>query len=624
MSPSRLRRLLIVYVLLLVPIGWLATKYEPFQVDGDAVSYMDIADLLHAHHWAGAVNGYWHPLYPALLACAQAVLHPTRWNELGAYYVANYAVFLLQIAAMLLFVFALAKLRARMIAHGGTTDPLLSRTALSLIGLALVVIAAQRELSMGKIRPDALLQGLMLLAFAMLMQALATESLVYAPLMGLFFGLAYLTKSFAFVIALLSIAVMVVFQAWVQRRKLPRVIAGGALALVVFGAVAGPYVAALSKQKGRFDFGDSGALNYAWYSGGVEKMHLEPWMKSSFGPATVKLVHPEKQLLTSPGIYSYRAEPYGTYPDWFDTTFFNERVVPHLNPPVLLRRDARNAVLVVRYLFDHPEAWVLLIVLFLCGARLYVGRWRREWFWVPIGLIGLAMWVLYGLVNIEERYVTLAYLVVVLPVFAMLRVPGPQEAPEPTPGTVSPSRMWGTRIFAGGLAGLLALLAMGESVRIAFEQRREEAGLPQPWYNGEMFGAAQGLDAMGVHAGDEIACMGAMACLNQNYWARLAGVRVLTEVYNPNANLFQQWAGLPNRQQVLNVLKQQGAKVLVAQFDPGEVSADSPAAAGWVRLGDTALFALPLTLHDSLAAGAHTTSTTPAALPWTTTREGGP
>jgi hypothetical protein len=37
-------------------------------VGGDAVAYMDIADLLHAHHWAGVVNGYWHPLYPALLS----------------------------------------------------------------------------------------------------------------------------------------------------------------------------------------------------------------------------------------------------------------------------------------------------------------------------------------------------------------------------------------------------------------------------------------------------------------------------------------------------------------------------------------------------------------------------
>lgn len=615
MSPSRWRRLLVVYLLVLVPIGWLATKYEPYQVDGDAVSYMDIADLLHAHRWAGAVNGYWHPLYPALLVCAQVLLHPTRWNELGAYYVVNYAVFGLQIAAMLLFVAGLTRLRRRMGVAAG--EPLLSRTGLSFVGVGLIVIAAQRELSMGKIRPDALLQALMLLAFAMLMEALATESLAYPALMGLFFGLAYLTKSFALLVALLSIALLVVYQAWLQRRRLARVIAGGALAFVVFAAVAGPYIAALSRQKHRFDFGDSGSLNYAWYSGGVEKMHLEPWMTKSFGPATVKLVHPEQQLLASPGIYSYRAEPYGTYPDWFDTTFFNERIVPHTNWPVLLRRDARNVVLVVRYVLDHPEAWVLLILLLAGGARLRFGSWRRG-FWLPMILLGTAMWMIYGIVNIEERYVTLAYLVVVMPVFAVLRLPA--SAPD------EQSARWRScmRPVAAGMAALLAVLAAGQSLRIALEQRREESALPHPWYSPEMVGAAQGLQAMGVQPGDEIACMGAMACLNQNYWARLAGVRILTEVYNPNGNLFEQFAGLPNRQQVYDVLKGQGAKVLVAQFDPGAVSADSPAAAGWVRLGGTTLYAHPLALHDTLTPGGRTTSSTPATLPWTTTREGGP
>ncbi len=371
MSLSRVRKLLIVYLAILVPIGWLATKYQPFLLDGDAVSYMDIADLLHAHRWAGVVNGYWHPLYPAVLAAAQIVFHPTRWNEIPAYYFANYIIFLLELVAMVAFVYALDRLRTRTQLSNNT--PLLSRDALALFGCALVVISAQRELATGFVRPDALLQALMLLAFAMLLNALATESLVYAPLMGLFFGLAYLTKSFAFVVALLSIAIMAIFQLWLQRRAITRVISNAALALVVFGIVAGPYIAALSHQKHRFDFGDSGALNYAWYAGGVEKMHLEPSMTSSFGPATVHLVHPEQQLLAKPGIYSYRAEPYGTYPDWFDTTFFNERIIPHLDAPVLLRRDARNVVLVVRYLFNHPEAWILLILFLVFGARIQLG-----------------------------------------------------------------------------------------------------------------------------------------------------------------------------------------------------------------------------------------------------------
>jgi 4-amino-4-deoxy-L-arabinose transferase-like glycosyltransferase len=616
MSQSRLRKLLIVYLLLLVPIGWLAMKYEPFLLDGDAVSYIDIADLLHAHRWAGAVNGYWHPLYPAVLAGAQIIFHPSRWSEIPAYYAANYGIFLLELVAIVAFAYALVRLRDRTL----TTDasPLLSREALALLGTALIVIASQRELAIGLVRPDALLQVLMLLAFAMLLNALATESLIYAPLMGLFFGLAYLTKSFAFVIALLTIGLMLVFQLWLQHRRAGRAVANAALALLVFGAVAGPYISALSHQKHRFDFGDSGALNYAWYAGGVEKMHLEPWMTYSFGPATVHLIHPEQQLLASPGIYSYRAEPYGTYPDWFDTTYFNERVVPHLNPPVLLKRDARNAVLVVRYLFNHPEAWILLVLLFAFGARLRFGNWRRDNFWLPMILLGLAMWVLYGLVNVEERYVTLAYLVVLLPIFAALRAP--QESSDKlgrAPSAWLPSA-------STAMIVLLAFLAAGESLRITLEQRRYETPLPHPWYNAEMFGAAQSLQQLGVKPGDEVACMGGYACLNQNYWARLAGVRILTEVYNPNGELFRQWAGLPNRAQVLDILRAQNAKVLVAQFDPASVGDDPDSARGWIRLDNTDLYAYPLTLRDTLTPGARHPSSTPATLKWNTTREGGP
>ena len=121
---------------------------------------------------------------------------------------------------------------------------------------------------------------------------------------------------------LLCVAVLVMFSRFVQRMPLGRGISQGAVALLVFACVAGPYIATLSHQKGRFDFGDSGNLNYVWYVSGTEKMHLLPSMTDSFGSATVRLVHPEKQLISSPGVYSYKALANGTYPPWFDTTYF--------------------------------------------------------------------------------------------------------------------------------------------------------------------------------------------------------------------------------------------------------------------------------------------------------------
>jgi len=585
-----LRRPLLVYLVALVPVMGLAAGFAPYMIDGDSVAYMDIADLLHAHRWADAVNGYWHPLYPALLSVAQGLVHPARANELGVYYAVNFVVFFAQVAAMLWFVTALVRLREAM----GEAPAVLSLKALQMLGVALLVIAAQRELTLNRVGPDGLLQALILAGLAMLLQALATDRLIFAPLMGLFFGLAYLTKSFAFLLALLAIAVLVLFQWRAQRRPLLRAVTSGALALVVFAAVAGPYVAALSRQKHRFDFGDSGSLNYAWYVGGTEKMHLEPWMTKDFGAATATLVHPEKQLLAQPGIYSYKGHALGTYPAWFDATYFNERIVPHIQLGQLAKRDERNMVLVFRYLLNHPEPLILLALLLFAGARL---RLRETTFWWPAVGLGLAMWGIYGLVNVEERYVTVAYFAVLLPLFAALEVRAESEARALLPASA-------LRSGAGMLVVLLAFLALGETLRVALRERREQsvAGLAHGWQYPEIFGAAEGLRAMGVRPGDEIACVGTKACLDDHYWARLAGVQILTEMYEPSPkHLIDQLGALPNREQAYAVMRAQGAKVLVGYFDPDEMNAVHPAAAGWVRLGETAFYALPLNLPGEAA-----------------------
>jgi hypothetical protein len=224
---------------------------------------------------------------------------------------------------------------------------------------------------------------------------------------------------------------------------------------------------------------------------------------------------------------------------------------------------------------------------------------------LPVVALGLAMVGIYGLVNIEERYVTLAYLLIVLPVFAALRSPGiivGEDAGAPR---------W-RPVVAAAMVATLAFLALGETLRVALDDRRSESseGLPTAWYSPSIDGAAKALNALGVGQGDAIACMGTIACLNDPYWMRLAGVQVQTEVYNPDAkHLLEEFDGLPNRQQVYDVLKAQGAKVLVASFDPGAMTSRSAAADGWVRLGETNFYAYPLTI-------AAPASRAPAALGW--------
>jgi hypothetical protein len=609
MGRTMLRRILWIVLLAVPVVAWFGMRYDRYAIDGDAVAYMDIADLIQAHRWAGVVNAYWHPLYPLLLLVGRVVLHAGRMTELGAYYKVNFALLLLQAVAVLAFCTAVCRLRDRWAGANGErvrARYVLPVDGVRLLGIALLVIASQRELTLGKVRPDGLLQALLLFGFASMLMVCAEGAglgtqqeseenargprlrvqLGFAALMGLSFGLGYLTKSFALLVALLSFLALAVFQwVWMRRPVVQAVLPSG-VAFVVFLLLAGPWVAALSHQKHRLDFGDSGSLNYAWYVAGTEKFHLEPWQRERFGSSDVHLVHPERQLMEHPGVYSYKALAYGTIPPWFDATFFNERIVTHIRPGQLLRRDVRNVALVFRYLLNHPEAWLLLGLLLFVGARLR-GSWRHAFWVLPVAL-GVAIWAIYGLVNVEERYVTAGYLTLLLPVFAALQVSAPGDAVEPEwlPGAATVT------------VTFLALLSLGESVRFAAENRREYsiAHLVPAWRDPGMYGTAEGLHAMGVKPGDEIACVGTIACVYDPYWMRLAGVRTTTEIFLDDDRLAEDLAAMPNRDAAYRTVQAEGARVLVGHFDPSHFT--GPVASGWERLGSTDFFALPLNLSS--------------------------
>jgi hypothetical protein len=587
-----LRRFFPFYCVLTAVVTFGYARYDAYQLDGDAVNYMDLGDLLRAHQWAGIVNGYWHPMYPAFLSLGHMLFHATLANELRAYYMVNFGIFLLEMAAMICFTDSILRLRTTLQPADTSARYLLDRYALRYLGLALLVIASQRELSLGRVRPDALLQAFLLFALAALLTHLASARLRYAGLMGLALGCAYLTKSFAFVFAFLCILMLAVFR-WLWMKHSPaRVIPAVLVAFFCFGIVAGPYVAALSHQKGRLNFGDSGSLNYAWIVGGTEKMHLEPYMTSKFGSAEVHLKHPDRELLHSPPIFSYAQLPYGTYPDWFDATYWNDQIKPHFKLRDDIPRAARNGVLVVRYLFNHLEALILLWLVLLLGARLTLPVNPRSpvpnAFWLAPLVLGLLAWGIYGIVNTEERYVTFAYFSIILTLFATLRLPDSIRVPN-------------LRSIASVLIVFLAVLATGESLRTVFEDRRNLSGLHSPggWYSSTQFQAADALHALGVQPGDSVACVGWVACLNDQYWARRAGVRILTEIYAPDVPAYPFVATMPNRDQAIATVRAQGDKVLVADFGTFRVSDSDPIFRDWHQLGDTTFYALPLNLPVS-------------------------
>jgi hypothetical protein len=564
--------------MLLCGIGY--AKYDAYQLDGDAVSFMDISDFLLKHQWQHVLNGYWNPAYSAALALGTFFTHTDRRHELHVFFYVNFFIYLGCIAATFFFVRGLVRLRELCIPQGNL-DAALTPFALMLSSLGLLLFSFQRELSLGKVRSDALLLFFFLLAAGILLHLQSEGRFYYYPLLGLTLGLAYLTKSFAFLPSCLLMLAIFIFGISRKSTQRKSIASGAILAAVVFAAVSGPYIAGISKQAGYFTVGDSARINYAFFVDQTSRWH--EFHTGKMGHALGQFKHPEQLLMDSPAVYSYTEHAVGTYPLWFDPNYFTAGLKPRFWLHGHMHQLLRNPELLVRFIFGHPEPFILFLVLLAFGASLPHER-SSWWPWVPILGWGLLMLGIYFPVDLQDRYLTAPFLFVVIPALALLRKPKGPEA------RISIQQI------AAALALLLAFLSVADAARDIFERRRDlnVAGYPQLPYNPEIYPAADGLIALGVHSGDKVACMGDIACYVDPYWARLAGTQVLAEVDVPSDDKRVQdpaayWNSLPDLQQVGSILAAQNIKAIVAVFPSG-----AQAPAGWHQLGESNFFAYPL------------------------------
>jgi hypothetical protein len=276
------------FCMAMIMLGYV--RYDPYQLDGDAISYMDIASSLAHRRWHEAANGYWYPGYPALLAIAEKFNRSGRMQELNAFYWVNYAVFLACIGCTWFFARAILHLRVRSDAscQDGPTWAL-SDSLVYAASFAIVFLSWLNEFSPGKIRVDGLFASLLLLAFGSIVRAIDTGSIRAYLSIGVFLGIAYLVKSPGFVIALLSLFLL----AYVLYRdgQLKASTWKLAVASLIFFIICGSYIAILSLQKHRLDFGDSARLNYAWCVDGTAPQHLLNNQFARFGDSQVALKH---------------------------------------------------------------------------------------------------------------------------------------------------------------------------------------------------------------------------------------------------------------------------------------------------------------------------------------------
>jgi hypothetical protein len=320
--------------------------------------------------------------------------------------------------------------------------------------------------------------------------------------LGAGLGLSYLTRAAFLPLIPLYAATGAVL---LERRGLPwrKPVAAMAACILV---TAGPFVAALSFAKGHFTTGAAGRVNYAWeVCGASRSVHWQGEPGDIGRPA-----HPTAQLLAKPATYGFGSPVPGTYPPWYEPSYWYEGVRPHLKFGAqwkVLYQDGR----LLAYLFLlSPAAIPIVAMIAFAGRRapLAAAGILRFWFLLAPALAYIAV---YCLVFLDRRYVAGALALVWLCLAA-----GAAGAP---------ARVWNRATVTWSLLFCGVFLAAKVTPAVAAATGDLARGRESEWNVHWML--AEYFRTLGIGPGDRIAYIGQGLDAE---WARLTGARVVAEV----------------------------------------------------------------------------------------------
>jgi 4-amino-4-deoxy-L-arabinose transferase-like glycosyltransferase len=527
----------------------------------DALSYLDMAGYFARADWAHAVNAYWSPLYPLLLTLALKIVQPAPYWEFALLHAVNWLIF---VVALGCFEFLLRELlRARLHAEQalpGQGGASFSQTGLAALGYALFVWTALFLIGVRQETPDMLMAACVYVMAGLLLRIRrGCNGWLSFIALGVTCGIGYWAKAPLFVLSFVIFAVAVL-AAGQFKRVWPRAL----VALAIFLALCSPWISAISKAKGRLTFGESGRLNFMWVINDVHFLHGQEG-------ADVRGVfaHPPRKLFARPAVYEFATPVAGTYPPWYDPSYWYDGAAGHFKLRGQLAALGTSAAAFYWLFFSDALCGLvagMLILLWLSKPRAWLtGVWRYAHLLAP-ALAGLAM---FSLIHVEPRYIASFIVLFWLALWASVRLPDGESA----------RRLFSAITFV--LVTLLLFITLASSASEAARalgSLRDGAGAAQH----EQWRVAQGLSQLGLHPGDRVAVIGDA---QRAFWARLGGTPIIADVPEREAATF--WAAAePVKAAVLSALATTGAKVVVADKPP-----NCPTPSNWQQLNETRHYA---------------------------------
>ena len=551
---KQLGRLEIGFWLLAILSGFFhAWADHHYLFNADAMSYLDIAEAYLRRDWNTAINAYWSPLYSWVIALALLVTRPSPYWKFTILHLVNFAIYLF---ALVCFSFLIREiLRTHRADPGPVTVP---DWALLALGYSLFIWSSLFLVTVPLESPDMLVAAFVYLATGILVRIRRDPSRWAAfVLLGIVLGLGFLAKS---VMMPLTAVVLLgcVFAAGSLRRALPRVALVGAFFVLVIA----PFVFAMSQAKGYLTTGRTGGLNYLWTIDRVINTHWQGEEPGSGTPA-----HATRKIFDDPPAFEFAEPVGGTYPVWYDPTYWYEGSVSHFD----LRGQLKVMAKAAGNYYELFHEWGLQYGLTVALISFYLlsGRGRRliydlkdQW---ALLLPAFGGFGLYALVNVQGRYVASFMVLFWLALFAAVRLPQ------------TPDSERFLKVVMVVLAGSIVLTIVASSTRETVITLRQLVRGDDPAAH-EQWQVAEGLRELGLASNDKVAFIGYST---RGFWAHLLQLRIVAEIRRDKISDF--WAADANRKnQVINAFAGTGAKAVVAEKPPAGTDLTN-----WRRIRDT-------------------------------------
>ncbi|HVI07961.1 MAG TPA: hypothetical protein VND65_06670 [Candidatus Binatia bacterium] len=549
MVPKRFseRSLLLLCIFMGVVPAWIGR----FSLNQDGISYLDMGDAYLRGDWAHAINAYWSPMYPWILGLALRLFHPSIWWENPVVHGVNLVIYIASLFCFRFFLDCVIRSLQDERGNGNRDCEPLPEWVIKLLGYGVFLWATVVLIESSDITPDLLIAAWVFLIAGYLVELRSDESYRKFAVFGLLCGFAYLSKTVMFLVSWILLAILL-FSARPTKRR----IAGVALAAALFLAVASPYIAALSRQKGRLTFGDSGKLAYAsMVNPNVPQKH---WQGDPPEGGIPK--HTTRQLLDKPPVFEFDRPVIGTYPVWYDPSYWDDGARGAFRLRAQIRVLVQSARNYSKMLLGQLGLLAGIAIFVLWGGTAARKGILYNWPLIVAALVPMAM---YSLVLVRSRYVGGFAALLFMGLLAGIRLPK----------TSGESRLLSHVTLA--VAGTILFSVLAFLAEFAFTTLTVYS-LPMPK---DEIRAAIALQTMGLRPGDPVASIGDGTV---DYWARMGRYHVVAEVFSPEPGAEHFWSeSWERRKLVYETLRRTGAKAVIVWSPPEGVDP------GWVQVGST-------------------------------------